>query len=126
MVADAKTTSAADPGTPSLPTAGCAARLQEENEQLKQALQSRPVIDLARGVLMASFGCSAEDAWKILLFVSQNSNTKLRCVATTVAKATEQHASLPPHLQRQIAAAVEALRADGGETNAQDGINLAP
>jgi hypothetical protein len=37
------------------------ARLQLENEQLKQAMESRPVIDMARGVLMGWLGCSPEE-----------------------------------------------------------------
>ncbi|WP_438453087.1 ANTAR domain-containing protein [Streptomyces asiaticus] len=36
---------------------------------------------------MASFGCTAEDAWEILVEVSQNSNVKLRTVAAQVMTA---------------------------------------
>ncbi|MFD6959298.1 ANTAR domain-containing response regulator [Streptomyces venezuelae] len=62
--------------------------LRRENAQLQQALTSRPVIDQARGVLMAAGGCSAEQAWEVLVEISQRSNTKLRQVAEMVVAGT--------------------------------------
>ncbi|MER6187070.1 ANTAR domain-containing protein [Streptomyces sp. NPDC001652] len=41
--------------------------LRKENEQLKQAIDSRPWIDMARGILIAQLGCSAEQSWEILV-----------------------------------------------------------
>ena len=38
--------------------------LRIEVAQLRRAMQTRPVIDLARGVIMASFELSAEDSWR--------------------------------------------------------------
>jgi AmiR/NasT family two-component response regulator len=58
--------------------------LQEEVEQLRQAIASRPVIDQARGILMATHGCTSDQAWHILRETSQLSNTKLRDVAAAV------------------------------------------
>ncbi|WP_438494439.1 ANTAR domain-containing protein [Streptomyces asiaticus] len=42
---------------------------------------------ILQGLLRASFGCTAEDAWEILVEVSQNSNVKLRTVAEQVMTA---------------------------------------
>ncbi|MGW7042484.1 ANTAR domain-containing protein [Streptomyces avermitilis] len=76
--------------------------------QLRRAMQTRPVIDLARGVLMASFGLSAEDAWTVLVTVSQHTNTKLHQIAEELVN-TVQGAPLPEPLQRQLAEAVTSF-----------------
>ncbi|MFC9843836.1 anti-sigma factor antagonist [Streptomyces sp. NPDC060223] len=83
--------------------------LRIELVQLRRALQTRPVIDLARGVLMASFGLSAEDAWKVLVSVSQNTNTKLHHVADNLVGAVTGD-SLPQPFQSQVAESVAKLR----------------
>ncbi|MFF3380802.1 ANTAR domain-containing protein [Streptomyces sp. NPDC002680] len=56
-------------------------RLQEQVQQLEQAIASRPVIDQARGILMAVESCTADQAWDTLRDASQHANTKLRTVA---------------------------------------------
>ncbi|WP_461084139.1 ANTAR domain-containing protein [Streptomyces deserti] len=84
--------------------------LREETEQLKAALERRPVIDIARGVLMAVWSCTMEEAWEILVRVSQNTNTKLHDIAQAVIGTTQQE-PMPEHLQKQLAAAVAARRA---------------
>lgn len=87
-----------------------AAELLQEREQLKQAMESRPVIDMARGVLMAGFACQPEEAWQILVAVSQHANVKLRKVAKAVA-ATTTGQPMPADLQEYLAAAVQAWQA---------------
>ncbi|GGY13424.1 hypothetical protein GCM10010384_18960 [Streptomyces djakartensis] len=82
--------------------------LQEEVEQLRQAIASRPVIDQARGILMAIHGCTSDEAWHILRETSQLSNTKLRDVAAAVTASAETNGPPPPPelrtaLQRAIA-----------------------
>ncbi|WP_407561786.1 ANTAR domain-containing protein [Streptomyces sp. 184] len=63
--------------------------LSEENAQLKQAIESRPVVDQARGVLIAMLGADEDQAWQILLETSQHANTPLRRVAEAlIASAT--------------------------------------
>ncbi len=84
--------------------------LRTEVVQLKRAMQTRPVIDLARGVLMASFGLSPENAWNVLVAVSQNTNTKLHHLAQDMVGAV-QGGPLPESLQLQLAAAVAELAA---------------
>ncbi|MFJ6086718.1 anti-sigma factor antagonist [Streptomyces sp. NPDC092369] len=85
--------------------------LRIELVQLRRAMQTRPVIDLARGVLMASFGLSAEDAWKVLVTLSQNTNTKLHQVADDLVGAVTG-AALPESFQQQVAATVDRVQAE--------------
>ncbi|MFF4276874.1 ANTAR domain-containing protein [Streptomyces sp. NPDC001536] len=44
-------------------------------------MDSRPRMGMARGVLIAQLGCSAEESWEILVEVSQHSNTRIRVLA---------------------------------------------
>jgi hypothetical protein len=80
-------------------------KLRIEIGQLKRAMQTRPVIDLARGVLMASFGLNSEDAWSVLVEASQRSNTKLHHLAQELVGAVNG-APLSDRLQQQVSAAV--------------------
>ena len=50
-------------------------------EQLQTAMQSRAVIEQAKGVLMGQRRCQADEAFNILIKLSQDSNRKLREVA---------------------------------------------
>ncbi|WP_432096795.1 ANTAR domain-containing response regulator [Streptomyces sp. bgisy100] len=59
-------------------------RLRREVAQLKRALETRPVIDQARGVLMATGPCTAAEAWDVLRDASQHSNLKMRTIAQHV------------------------------------------
>ena len=87
--------------------------LQTEVVQLRRALRTRPDIDLARGILMATFGLSSDAAWEVLVTTSQNTNTKLHHLARDVVT-TVQGSSLPDPVQRRLTAAVAvARRADG-------------
>ncbi|MGW0334753.1 ANTAR domain-containing protein [Streptomyces sp. NPDC003011] len=70
--------------------------LQEEVEQLRHAIASRPVIDQARGILMATQGCTSDEAWAILRQASQLSNTKLRTVAAAVTASIGSDGPPPP------------------------------
>ena len=57
-----------------------AAQLLREKEQLERAL-------------MAGYACQREDAWEILMIVSQHANIKLRGVATVRTWQTRQKRS---------------------------------
>jgi GAF domain-containing protein len=52
--------------------------------QLNVALETRGVIEQAKGILMARQGCTADDAFAILKERSQHENVKLRDVAARV------------------------------------------
>ena len=52
--------------------------------QLREAVQSRPVIEQAKGILMARHGVTADAAFDLLRVASQRRNAKLRAVAEEV------------------------------------------
>jgi len=54
---------------------------QDEVRDLRAALVTRPVIDQAKGLLVAEHGCSPEDAFGMLVQASQRCNRKLRDIA---------------------------------------------
>jgi len=58
------------------------AQLREEVAQLRAALSRRPVIDLAKGVVMALTGCDETQAFRELSQISQTHNVKLHDLAT--------------------------------------------
>lgn len=59
-------------------------------EQLAQAMQSRAVIDQAKGILMGQRACSADQAFELLVELSQRSNRKLRDVAQALVDSIVQ------------------------------------
>ncbi|MEV2256042.1 ANTAR domain-containing protein [Streptomyces sp. NPDC050147] len=83
-----------DPGQQA-PDDGCAEEIAEikalrtEVNHLHRALESHPSIDQARGMLMTLGPCTPDEAWEILVEVSQHSNTKLRAVAEELIATTE-------------------------------------
>jgi len=85
--------------------------LRIEVVQLRRAMQTRPVIDLARGILMASFGLGVEESWRVLVLASQNTNTKLYHLALDLVAAVRGE---PPAdaVQEQVAAAVAKVRSE--------------
>jgi hypothetical protein len=64
-------------------------RLRAEVTDLRRAMESHPVIDRARGMLMALGPCTADEAWEVLVEVSQHTNIKLRQVAAELAATPE-------------------------------------
>ena len=65
---------------------------QSEVADLKAALTSRPVIDQAKGILMAERGCSPDEAFAMLSTASQRDNRKVR----DIARALVDHAQQQP------------------------------
>jgi GAF domain-containing protein len=53
---------------------------------MQAAMESRAVIEQAKGIVMADRRCTAEEAFRILVKVSQDSNRKLRDVATALVE----------------------------------------
>ncbi|MGX5188234.1 ANTAR domain-containing protein [Streptomyces avermitilis] len=84
------------------------AELRARNTQLGRALASRPVIDQARGMVMALAPCSSERAWDLLVDVSQRCNLKLRYVAAALV-ATTKGEVLPDQVQRELGRALRRL-----------------
>ncbi|WP_327716937.1 ANTAR domain-containing protein [Streptomyces sp. NBC_00490] len=87
--------------------------------QLRRAMQTRGLIDLARGILMATFSLSAEEAWSVLVMTSQNTNTKLHRAAQQLVDSVRGEPP-PEEARKQLTAAVTHVtavreRAQGAE-----------
>jgi len=61
-----------------------------KSEHLEQALASREVIDIAKGIVMNVMGCSPDEAFGVLVKQSQQENRKLRDVAAEIAARARQ------------------------------------
>ncbi|MEU2789904.1 ANTAR domain-containing protein [Streptomyces sp. NPDC007100] len=94
--------------------------LPAEVAQLRRAMQTRPAIDLARGILMATFGLNPEEAWSVLVTASQNTNTKLHLLAQDLVDGV-QGTVLPEPVKKQLAAAVAKAKAAPAATRQADG-----
>ncbi|WP_338703213.1 ANTAR domain-containing protein [Streptomyces sp. Q6] len=91
------------------------AALRVEVAQLRQAMHSRGLIDVARGILVAAFGLGPEDAWETLVSVSQRTNTKLHTVARRLLDSTVGSEPMPDDLKVELGAAVARFAGrDGG------------
>lgn len=84
--------------------------LRVEVAQLRRAMQTRPTIDQAIGVLIGRFGLSPEAAWNVLVKTSQNTNTKVHILADDLVGAGQADA-LPKAVRKQLAAAVAEAKA---------------
>ncbi|MFP5282452.1 MAG: ANTAR domain-containing protein [Actinomycetes bacterium] len=63
---------------------------------LKEAMKSRATIEQAKGVIMATRRCSAEEAFQLLVSASQRNNVKLRDVAARVVAGRGGRSGRPP------------------------------
>lgn len=71
--------------------------LRDEIAQLHEAVRSQRAIGMAVGMMSARYACSTEQAWRTLLRVSQDSNTKVRTVAHVLV-ATHDGTATPDDL----------------------------
>jgi len=63
-------------------------------DQLENALETRGVIEQAKGIIMASMRCTPDDAFQLLVRQSQQQNMKLHTIATEiVTRAQQQYGS---------------------------------
>jgi GAF domain-containing protein len=65
------------------------------SQNLATAMQSRAVIEQAKGILMGAQRCSSDEAFKILVRASQRENRKLRDIAQDLVTRTQESASPP-------------------------------
>jgi two-component system, response regulator / RNA-binding antiterminator len=68
-----------------------------EVKDLRAALESRPVIDQAKGMLIAEHGCSPDEAFEMLSHASQRANRKVRDIAKAMVDGGQGNES--PHTQ---------------------------
>lgn len=60
--------------------------------QMRQALASRAVVDKARGIVMGTRSCTAEEAYQLLVRTAQQSNSTLRDAARHVVQRAKRRA----------------------------------
>lgn len=72
---------------------------QSEVDQLREALTSRAVIDQAKGILMGEHRCTAEEAFSRLKQMSNDTNVRLRDVASALIYQTTAPARQDPSVQ---------------------------
>jgi GAF domain-containing protein len=68
-------------------------RAQRLAGQLEEALATRGVIEQAKGILMAKRGCSAEEAFQLLVGMSQRAHIKLHDVASKLVETARSQAA---------------------------------
>ena len=66
------------------------ARVVDQAHNMRLALESRAVIEQAKGVLMAQRGVEADEAFDMLRDASQRYNRKLRDIATGIVESTRR------------------------------------
>jgi len=59
--------------------------------QFKAALETRDLIGQAKGVIMSSLGCSADEAFALIVTQSQHENRKVHDIAAEIAARTLRH-----------------------------------
>ena len=65
------------------------ARMQDELERVKTALEERKVIDRAKGILMRAKGLDEEEAYRVLRKTAMNEKKKIAEIAQSVVMAAE-------------------------------------
>lgn len=91
------------------------------NQQLGLALESRSVIDQAKGVLMSSFGVDSEVAFECFSLISQRRNIRLRVLAEEIRSAAVQRRGLDELLRAQIEATLAVLAARAAASPPDEG-----
>ena len=71
--------------------------LRDEVAHLHEAMKSQRDIGMAIGLLSAKYGCSTEQAWRTMLRVSQDSNTKVRTIARVLVAVHDGTATPEDH-----------------------------
>jgi response regulator NasT len=60
-----------------------------EVEELKEALETRKLIERAKGILMQRLGLTEEEAFKRIHFQARNQNKKMREIAESIITAAD-------------------------------------
>ncbi|MFG2811525.1 ANTAR domain-containing protein [Streptomyces massasporeus] len=113
------TTSPAQRPTPVDGREDAVARLERENAQLRQAVDSHAKVDQAIGVLVAVHRLEPAAGFEVLREVSQHTNVRLRSVAGMVIDWALGEL-LPPSVGRELEAALRR-RIDAGDDLNQPG-----
>jgi GAF domain-containing protein len=95
----------------------------ELSERLSAAMESRGVIEQAKGMFMSAQGCSEDEAFQLLVRASQRENRKLRDIATEIVEANvkrrrSERSSSDRPLGDQVPQAGEADNQNSGGASA--------
>jgi hypothetical protein len=93
--------------------------LQEEVDQLRQALVSHALVDQAIGVVITVGRLRPEQGWEALKHLSQHTNIKLREVARCLVE-WPTRGRLPEVIRRALPAALEHARTRVGADGRED------
>ncbi|CAL9616327.1 ANTAR domain-containing protein [Streptomyces sp. enrichment culture] len=83
-------------------------RLEEEVQQLKDAVVSHAVVDQAIGMVVALGRVSPDQGWTVLREVSQRTNIKLRNIADLIL-VWGRTGLLPPEVRAELEDALDRL-----------------
>ena len=105
----------AETGARTLPTAPSRSELEQENAQLRTALESRIVLEQAKGILSERFRIPLDDAFDLLRRSARSSRRRIHDLAAEITAGRET----PPEIERflesakfgRIAARVDGARA---------------
>lgn len=73
-----------------------AVELEAEVAGLRRALETRPTIDLAKGMVMQRYSCNSVAAFALLRRVSQEHNVKIRHLAAAIVARIDEDGVEPP------------------------------
>ncbi|MFB8775908.1 ANTAR domain-containing protein [Streptomyces broussonetiae] len=96
----------ATPRNPSDDDADRVFQLQEQVDQLKEAVTSHAVVDQAIGMVVALGRVSPDQGWAVLKEVSQHTNIKLRNVAELIL-VWGRSGSMPPEIRAELEDALD-------------------
>lgn len=80
--------------------------LQEEVEQLKEAVSAHAVVDQAIGMMVALGRVTPDEGWIVLKDVSQHTNIKLRNVAELIL-IWGRNGEMPPEIRAELEEALD-------------------
>ncbi|MES5820015.1 ANTAR domain-containing protein [Streptomyces sp. RG80] len=80
--------------------------LQEEVEQLKEAVSAHAVVDQAIGMMVALGRVTPDEGWAVLKDVSQHTNIKLRSVADLIL-IWGRNGDMPPEIRAELEEALD-------------------
>jgi len=88
--------------------------LRSELTQLRQAMRTRPTVDLARGILMAYYGLGPQDAWAVLVSAAERGGTEPHTLAGDLVECAQGGAPLPAGLRAELSSAIARVHVTEG------------
>jgi ANTAR domain len=86
------------------------AHLAAELAGLRRRLQTQPVIEQSKGLLMGYYGIDADTAFALLKQWSQSSNTKLRDISGILVNAATSQTAVPAAQNRILRQTIQRLQ----------------